>query len=98
MDQKDIGALPKLARDIDFWLTQGGLTVQGIALMKTVSFALRGAHQLIVERNDERRDYFAGCELSKIQGANICDQKAVYERVAEHCFRMADAMIERSKQ
>ena len=39
------------------------------------------------------RDYFAGKELSKTDGPVICDQPAVYMRLADHCYRMADAML-----
>jgi hypothetical protein len=39
------------------------------------------------------RDYFVGQELAKAQGAAICDESAVYDRVADHCYRMADAML-----
>lgn len=44
------------------------------------------------------RDYFAGKELSKIHGTSICDAPESYARVADHCYRMADAMLaERAK-
>jgi hypothetical protein len=39
------------------------------------------------------RDYFAGEELAKTAGPCMCDDPAVYERLADHCYRMADAMI-----
>lgn len=43
------------------------------------------------------RDYFAAKELSKTVGACICDVPESYERLAEHCYRMADAMLEARK-
>jgi hypothetical protein len=44
------------------------------------------------------RDYFAAAELQKVQGTAICDVPESYARVADHCYRMADAMLtERSK-
>ena len=39
------------------------------------------------------RDWYAGCELSKIAGAHLLDERIAYERLAEHCYRMADAML-----
>lgn len=39
------------------------------------------------------RDHFAGQELSKVDGAAICDIPSAYARVADHCYRMADAML-----
>ena len=44
------------------------------------------------------RDYFAAKELSKTEGAYVCDEPKTYERLADHCYRMADAMLkEREK-
>jgi hypothetical protein len=40
------------------------------------------------------RDYFAAKELAKTIGPYICDDPAVYKRLADHCYRMADAMID----
>lgn len=39
------------------------------------------------------RDWFAGQQLAKITTAYVCDTKASYDRAAEHCYRMADAML-----
>lgn len=38
-------------------------------------------------------DYFAGQELAKTHGTVICDMPEMYDRLADHCYRMADAMI-----
>jgi hypothetical protein len=44
------------------------------------------------------RDYFAAAELQSIPNLSICDMPAAYARIADHCYRMADAMIaERNK-
>ncbi len=43
------------------------------------------------------RDYFAGKELSKITGTYINDEPAAYARLADHCYRMADAMLKARK-
>ena len=40
------------------------------------------------------RDYFAGQELSKMNAVACCDIPDAYARQAEHCYRMADAMLE----
>lgn len=39
------------------------------------------------------RDYFAGQELSKVNAVSVCDIPSAYDRAAEHCYRMADAML-----
>lgn len=39
------------------------------------------------------RDYFAAKELSKNDGVTINDAPVVYERLANHCYQMADAML-----
>ena len=39
------------------------------------------------------RDYFAAEELSKKDGVGICDEPETYARLADHCYRMADAML-----
>lgn len=39
------------------------------------------------------RDYFAGQELAKTPGAYLLDEPIAYERLARHCYRMADAML-----
>ena len=39
------------------------------------------------------RDYFAGQELSKMNAVACCDIPDAYARQAEHCYRMADAML-----
>lgn len=39
------------------------------------------------------RDYFAAKELAKTHGVASCDQTEVYARLADHCYRMADAML-----
>ena len=39
------------------------------------------------------RDYFAGCELKKIEGTHINDEPGAYDNLAKHCYRMADAML-----
>lgn len=44
------------------------------------------------------RDYFAAKELTKAEVGAICAPPECYARVADHCYRMADAMLaERSK-
>ena len=40
------------------------------------------------------RDYFAAQELSKMNAVACCDIPDAYARQAEHCYRMADAMLE----
>lgn len=41
------------------------------------------------------RDYFAAKELTTIRNAvSVCDVPEAYARVATHCYRMADAMLE----
>jgi hypothetical protein len=39
------------------------------------------------------RDYFATAELSKVDRVEICDVPEAYDRLAIHCYRMADAML-----
>lgn len=39
------------------------------------------------------RDYFAAKELAKTNGVAICDISEAYARLADHCYRMADAML-----
>lgn len=40
------------------------------------------------------RDYFAAKELGRLDGeCGVCDAPEAYERVAMHCYRMADAML-----
>lgn len=39
------------------------------------------------------RDYFAAKELSSVDGVRICDMPSAYDRLADHCYRMADAML-----
>jgi hypothetical protein len=39
------------------------------------------------------RDYFAAEELSSIHGKTICSAPEGYDRIADHCYRMADAML-----
>lgn len=40
------------------------------------------------------RDYFAGQELTNMAGrVAVCDAPEVYARAADHCYRMADAML-----
>lgn len=39
------------------------------------------------------RDYFAAKELAKTNGVAICDIPEAYARLADHCYRMADAML-----
>ena len=44
------------------------------------------------------RDYFAGKELSKTEAVDVCGTTYDYARLADHCYRMADAMLaERAK-
>jgi hypothetical protein len=38
-------------------------------------------------------DWFAGKELAKTQGTVICDRPEMYDRLANHCYRMARAML-----
>lgn len=44
------------------------------------------------------RDWFAGKELSKIDQCSVCDIPAAYDRIADHCYRMADAMLRAREQ
>lgn len=39
------------------------------------------------------RDYFAAKELAKVSGPMINDEPEMYDRLAGHCYRMADAML-----
>jgi len=39
------------------------------------------------------RDYFAGQELAKVDAVAVCDIPSAYARLADHCYRMADAML-----
>ncbi|WP_261533105.1 hypothetical protein [Burkholderia multivorans] len=39
------------------------------------------------------RDYFAAKELSKVNCVEVCDVQGAYDRLADHCYRMADAML-----
>lgn len=39
------------------------------------------------------RDYFAAKELAKVSGPMINDKQVMYDRLADHCYRMADAML-----
>lgn len=41
------------------------------------------------------RDYFAAKELTRVEYRQlaVCDVPAAYDRLAEHCYRMADAML-----
>ncbi|KVV22340.1 hypothetical protein WK80_22395 [Burkholderia multivorans] len=39
------------------------------------------------------RDYFAAKELSKVDCVEVCDVQGAYDRLADHCYRMADAML-----
>lgn len=39
------------------------------------------------------RDYFAGKELGKVDAVAVCDVPEAYDRLADHCYRMADAML-----
>jgi hypothetical protein len=40
------------------------------------------------------RDYFAAKELTNMAGQiAVCDIHDAYARIANHCYRMADAMI-----
>lgn len=38
-------------------------------------------------------DWFAGQELSKIERCDVGDIVSAYDRVAKHCYTMAQAMI-----
>ena len=39
------------------------------------------------------RDYFAAKELSKVEAVSVCALPSDYDRFADHCYRMADAML-----
>ncbi|HEF4736137.1 hypothetical protein KTD19_26435 [Burkholderia multivorans] len=39
------------------------------------------------------RDYFAAKELSKVDCVEVCDVQGAYDRLADHCYRMAEAML-----
>lgn len=39
------------------------------------------------------RDAFAIAELGKVNGRTILDIPSTYDRLATHCYRMADAML-----
>lgn len=46
------------------------------------------------------RDYFAGEALAGVSQPlnSLHDTDAAYERVAKHCYRMADAMLKARQQ
>ena len=44
------------------------------------------------------RDYFAGQELAKTAGTYLLDEPLAYQRLATHCYRMADAMLKARKE
>jgi len=45
------------------------------------------------------RDYFAAKELASLENKTVCDRPGAYARIADHCYRMADAMLaERAKE
>ena len=39
------------------------------------------------------RDYFAAKELASVTDKDICERPSDYARYADHCYRMADAML-----
>ena len=39
------------------------------------------------------RDYFAAKELASVTDKDICGRPSDYARYADHCYRMADAML-----
>jgi hypothetical protein len=45
------------------------------------------------------RDYFAAKELASLENKTVCAWPEAYARIADHCYRMADAMLaERDKK
>jgi hypothetical protein len=45
------------------------------------------------------RDYFAAKELASLENKTVCDRPEAYARIADHCYRMANAMLaERDKK
>jgi hypothetical protein len=45
------------------------------------------------------RDYFAAKELGSLENKTVCDRPEAYAHIADHCYRMADAMLaERDKK
>jgi hypothetical protein len=46
------------------------------------------------------RDYFAAKELARMDyhQCMVCDVPSAYERLAIHCYRMADAMLKAREQ
>ena len=59
-------------------------------------------HQQMRYLNDGMtlRDYFAGKELERMEYAQctVNDTGAAYDRIATHCYRMADAMLKAREQ
>jgi hypothetical protein len=49
--------------------------------------------EYMAEEGMSLRDYFAGQELAKTIGPVMCDEATFYDRLADHCYRMADAML-----
>lgn len=51
-------------------------------------------HLVMAHAGMSLRDYFAAKMLAQWDcGMAICDHPTMYERFAEHCYRMADAML-----
>ncbi len=56
------------------------------------AFPAANAHAVLQE-GMSLRDWFAGMELSKHVATSTCDTQSAYDRLADHCYRMADAML-----
>lgn len=79
----------------------GGPAFGQVVELRCVRVDVSGAEQwepALAESGMSLRDYFAAKELSKVDGCDINDQQQAYQRLASHCYKMADAMLnERSK-
>lgn len=62
---------------------------------KITAFPSHGTMGEVVNEGMDLRDWFAGQELAKVDGTFICDEPYAYDRLADHCYRMADAMMRR---
>lgn len=62
------------------------------------AFPSRGTMGEVCHEGMTLRDYFAAKELSKMTGCDLLDMDVHYERVAKHCYKMADAMLTERKK
>lgn len=57
------------------------------------AFPTHGSMGEVTHEGMTLRDYFAAKELASIHDKALCTAPEVYERYADHCYRMADAML-----